>query len=751
MRGSKLLPFNAQDPAELLARAIRELSTAAKVVSFYPPEHPAVRVAVDRVLATLGLVLNREPEVELAFGEAGILTRGEYLPDTDPGLRAFATFLLNRCVARITFRRGMDAASLTEFLRLLGADPRRLAGQGGPARQLLQKNVTTISIAEIDLEKILASEAEPVPGDSVDSSDETGVWKRLVTNYLKEPGKASPAGMRALLKSLATEPPRLAEWIEDAGATAGRDLAKLVGRLAEEIHREFPDGRQEFPARLGEALLKLPPRMRMDLLLQKLPLPDGSGDLMERVAHTLGEADVVDLISSFIEAEQQLSPRLFAVCAKVFATRGKSAPYFGAVTARLSEKGEPGSDLGRIWQSLQGLLVESDQDYLSETYKSTLEAVADHPGGPDGELRKTLAACEGFATAFAPEAISEHACRVMMAALDVEADPVRVEELRDDLERRARRMTGRDRMGLLADTVRAISQPRGDDLKAPGRAAMDKRVRSVVEQMVRVFRSDYDHLTEEERGRAGTEFKELGGIAAPVLADALAEEENWEVRKGLINVLTSLGRTAAPVLLKRLDDSSWFLVRNVAMLLGEIGGQSLVEPLAGLLRHPEPRVRREAASSLGKIGGSRTVAHLRQAILDPEVSTIAARVLGEIDRENTVGLFSRKVAKTGRLVRDERGAREAITILGEMGAMEAVPALSRILRRGVWLPVSAGDTLRTQAAQALRRIGTPEAMEAIRQGTRSIRKVVRDTCLTLSLGSQPGDVPANPPSSEAAA
>src|SRR4029450_5751749 len=105
----------------------------------------------------------------------------------------------------------------------------------------------------------------------------------------------------------------------------------------------------------------------------------------------------------------------------------------------------------------------------------------------------------------------------------------------------------------------------------------------------------------------------------------------------------SMARTAMPVLLQRLDDPSWFMVRNVAMLLGEIGGQSLVEPLAGLLKHPEPQVRREAASALGKIGGSRAVAQLRQAILDPEAGTIAARVLGELDRENTVALFAKRL------------------------------------------------------------------------------------------------------------
>jgi HEAT repeat protein len=742
------MPFSVQEPAEQVCRAIRELSTAAKVVSFYPPDHPAVRVAVDRVLATLGGLLNRQSEVDLAFAEPGILHAGEYLTDPDPALKSFAAFLLNRCIARITFRRGLDAATLTEFLRLLGTDPRRRpAGDG--AGEIARKGWPTLTLAEIDLEKILASEAEPVPGDSLAEPDDTGAWKRLVTSYLRDPGNASAAGMRALLRSLATEPARLGEWIESAAQESGREVSKLIGRLAEEIRREAPDCLEGLPARLGEALFAIPARLRLDLILQKLPLADGSGDLMDRVTRSLGDAAVVELISSLVESEQQLSPRLFAVCAKVFSARGKSAPYFGDITACLAERGGAESDLARIWQSLQGLLVESDQDYLSENYKATLEAVAGQHAGVDPSLREALAACEGFAGAFAPELISDHACRVIMGALDVEPDARRIEELRDDLERRARRMAGRDRMALLADTVRAISKPRGDDLKAPGRS-MDKRVRSVVEQMVRVFRTDYDHLTEQERERAGAEFKELGGIAAPVLADALAEEDNWEVRRGLISVLSLLGRTAMPVLLKRLDDPSWFLVRNIAMLLGEIGGQGLVEPLAGLLKHPEPRVRREAASALGKIGGSRTVAHLRQAILDPEVGTIAARVLGELDRDNTVSLFTRRLAKTGRLAPDERATREAITILGEMEADDAAPMLIRILRRGLWIPFSAGDTLRTQAAHALRRIGTPEAWQAIEEGTRSRRRVVRDTCLTLFQESPAGSRPAATSDVEAA-
>jgi hypothetical protein len=744
------MPFNAQDPIEPISRVIRELSTATKVVSFYPSGNPAVRVAVDRVHHLLALLFNRETELTLSFGEPGITHRGAYLPDSDPALRAFSSFLLNRGVARLTFRRGLDAATLTDFLRLLGNDPRALGALGGLARQLAERRISTISLEEIDLEKILASEVESIPGEGAATEEERGAWKTLLASYLLEGGMTAPAGIRALLRSLAAEPARLRDWLEHPVVATSRDLPKLMQRLAQEVSRETPESLEALAAGLAEAVLALPPRLRMDLTLLKTPVVGSAEDLMEMTIRRLPEAGVAELIGAFVRAERQLSPRLFAACARVFSVRGKTAPFFGDITAVIAAAGEDGVELGRVWQSLQGLLVESDQEYLTETAHATLEE-AERGLGLDAPLRQALEADEGFDAAFAAEAISDHACRVMMGALDAEKDEERIESLRDDLERRARRMAGRERMGLLADTVRSISEPRGVDLRVPGRYGLDKRVRSVVEQMVRVFRTDFEHLSEEQKSRAGAEFKELGGIAAPALTDALAEEENWEVRRGIIAVLASMGSAAMPVLLKRLDDSSWFLVRNLALLLGEIGGQSLVEPLAGLLLHPEPRVRREAAGALGKIGGSRAVAHLRQAILDPEVSTVAARVLGEIDRANTVALFSKRLARTGRFVSDERAAREAIAILGEMEAAEAVPILSRILQRGFWMPLSAGDTLRTQAAQALYRIGTDEALGALRAGTRSARRVVRDTCNTLTSGGEPPLDPTGMSTPEAAA
>ncbi len=720
------VPTIAPEP---LNRALRELCTATKVVSFYPSEHPAVRVAVGRFLTSMEGLLAAQTEIQLGFADAGVVHHGEFLPDSDRALQAFAGYLLNRGVARITLRRGLDPETFTSFLRLLASDPSQIIQQGGLSKFLESRGVTALQVGEIDLEKILASESGSPDPDAKEG--DRGAWKRIITDFLRGSSGTASEGTRGLIRSLATDARMLRELMADLGAESPRDLPGLMGRLAEEIRKEVPGSLDTFLANLGESLQALPPRLRMDLILHKIPLADGTSDLVADVCAKMTDPLVVDLISSFLESERQLSPRLFAVCSKVFAARGRSAPYFGPIAARLQEKGA-NPDLGRIWQSLQGLLVESDKDYLSETYKATLEAISSQAGDLDASLMEAVSGAQGFGEAFATDAIAGHACRVVLSALDLETDDSRTAALREDLERRARKMSGRRSLPILSETLGTLAGPRGDDPVSPSRSAMDRRVRSVAETLVGVFRSEYTRLAEEERARTVRVFKELGGVVSPALLDALGEEESWEVRKGLLTALSAVGRPAVPLLLKRLADPSWYLVRNALLLLGEIGGQSLVEPVAAMLHHEEPRVRREAACALGKIGGPRAVAHLRHAILDAEAGSVAARVLLEIDRENTVAMFTSRLRRAGMLISQDSPVQEAITVLGEMEASEAVPALSRILDRWLWIPMGRGDQVRSQAARALRRIGTPEAMEAIRKGVHSSRRVVRDTCESLA-------------------
>jgi HEAT repeat protein len=698
-----------------------------KVAAFYPPRHPAVAQAVGRAHTTLSAILDAEQQLDLGLAEAGVVRGEDFLADSDKGLKAFAGFLLNRGIARIGFRRGLTRDALSEFLHLVATDPSHLAASGGLARSLAERGITSIEIGEIDLEKILASESEGVP---TGTAPEGETWKRLVTDFLRSPDSTPGDGLRTLFRGLASDPAKCGEMLAHAAAAHPTEFPRLAGRLAQEILREVPESLPVLAATFGESLLRVNPETRMDLALSRIPLPNSSGDLMEALVSRMSEPMIVDLITSFVDAEGQLSPRLFAACAKIFSFRGRSEPYFAPVSARLRERSaRGGSDLSDIWQSLQGLLVEGDRSHLSDTYRTTLETIAERAQPIDGALRRSLEASPGFSEGFSPDGISGHCARVVAAALDASPDSPDAESFRDELARRAARMSRRDELPLLGEMARAFVHSLPAEEATDGGTGMDRRFRAILDQLLAVYRREFERLSEEERGCVTRDLVLMKRVVAPYLVDALSGEENWEVRKGLIAAIASLGRAAVPALLRRLDDPSWYLVRNLALLLGDVGGAAVVEPLASLLQHEEPRVRREAATSLGKIGGPKSIEMLRRAIRDPEISSVAARVLGEIDGNHTVAFFSGRLERAGPILLNPSPLFQAIEILGEMEAAAAVPVLARVLSRGFWFPLGAGDALRAEAARALRRIGGSGAEAALQTGASSIRRVVREACL----------------------
>ena len=62
---------------------------------------------------------------------------------------------------------------------------------------------------------------------------------------------------------------------------------------------------------------------------------------------------------------------------------------------------------------------------------------------------------------------------------------------------------------------------------------------------------------------------------------------------------------------------------------------------------------------------------------------------------------------------------KAIEALGAAGGTEAVSALKIALNRGQWWSLFANRRHRSAAAQSLRRIGTPEALDTLRDASRS--------------------------------
>ncbi len=116
---------------------------------------------------------------------------------------------------------------------------------------------------------------------------------------------------------------------------------------------------------------------------------------------------------------------------------------------------------------------------------------------------------------------------------------------------------------------------------------------------------------------------------------------------------------------------------------------------------------------------------------DAEVRQGAIRYLGVMKNKEAVPLLVKLITQKNPWGRKNSLIISGIEALGEIGAEEAVAGLVRLLKKSTIFAKKRNDEVRIAAATALEKIGNEQAMEALAQGTRYRRKIVRQVCERL--------------------
>jgi HEAT repeat protein len=180
-------------------------------------------------------------------------------------------------------------------------------------------------------------------------------------------------------------------------------------------------------------------------------------------------------------------------------------------------------------------------------------------------------------------------------------------------------------------------------------------------------------------------------------------------------------------LVHALEHREWFVVRNVAELLGELGIESAVPALARRLDHEDERVRKAVALALAKIGTRGAVEPLRRALHDPSPEVRMQVALGIGGQKSAALAMPLVVAMDEE--KDETVLRELILALGRIASPDAVQALikcsqpaGRIFgRKSAALRLAAVEGLRLAATAAAR--GTLDGLTD--DGDKQVREAAR--------------------------
>jgi hypothetical protein len=722
-------PSLPPETAAQFAEFARACKAAARAVALYPGSHPAIGASLARLTQATARLATTGP-FKLQVRADSMLLDGSAAPRPDPAIGELADVLYRHTIGALTVNGAADAQSWRTLLLLLARSPEEVRGDGGIARLWATAGGPSLDIVEIDYAEVLREkQGDAATIDQIIAAAIAGPQLQLDDSTLQ-----------ALL-GIIGDPEKLQQLmaqLETATAPGGIEaktaaLLNLLRGLAEQVARTNPKQLDGVFQQVGQAAGRFSTDSMVTLLAQrdKPEAMAGPINVVGAVADRMTDASVAQFVAGAVIAEGGATDRLAHAFQALVPERDRQRQLLA-----LAETEVAATDMGQdasfseLWGRVEGMLTSySDETYVSTEYGRELtsararavdvERVSDDP--PDR-------VAEWLAT------VSDSALRsldhyMLLDLLAIEEDALRWRDVAQTVIAHADDLV---RVGHF-DPAWQLAEAVVD--RAAERPEREPHARSALAQFGRG--SIMKHVAVHLRGAndEGYErFKRIchamgTSIIAP-LAEALSTEQDARSRRRLRDILIDFGAQGRESVQQLMSAPNWEVRRTAAFLLREFGGIEGLKELVPLLADSEPLVQREAVQGLVMNGSDEASAILLRALTGGAGrtrQTLVSELLSLRD-ERAAPFYGYLIRHLPRRALPQLYIA-AVEALGTLAAAESTGALKDALHHGeFWAPMRT-RRVRAAAAAALRKIGTPAALDALRaassRGPRGVRAAAR--------------------------
>jgi HEAT repeat protein len=214
-----------------------------------------------------------------------------------------------------------------------------------------------------------------------------------------------------------------------------------------------------------------------------------------------------------------------------------------------------------------------------------------------------------------------------------------------------------------------------------------------------------------KRDEAGQILIRFGDVILNRLLDIIHEVSDSKERVNVMHLIIDMGQKAIPAIKDQINNKNapWYLLRNMAFILGHIGNETNAYILKPLLLHENNRVRLEALKSIFQIGEKQRGPLLLSVLpkADDQFRLNIIEALGNAKCADAVPIFLDLLKKRSLLASQSQiDLQEKICIaLGLIGSPEAISALSEIAESKSFLRIRAyPEKVKHAATRALESI-----------------------------------------------
>ena len=708
-------PLPADASAALIALA-RACKAAACAVVLYPAEHPTISAAL-LSLATAARTATASGALTIGVTPDTLTVDRRQIAKPDAAVTELAALLHAHQVGQLIVHPQIDADLWRRFLTVLAVPPDQARLRGGLARVWSSEAQSGIEVRRIDFNELLR---ERIRGDRA-------TWERIVAECLEGNRVALDDSTIDLIGEILDRPGQIGELFTainrrtPGDGTGGADaLGGLLQAVAQFVGHTQPDALDSAMSAIADATARLPVATLGPLLKTPRAATRASlGRFIADLARRVQDGTIAEMIAIEVRGGRGTSPMLADAFCGLAPDRTRRSAILNL--ARTSVEGTNTPDdvtAASAWQSSEDfLLAYSDERFVSDAYDGELRRIADRAVELDRDQTDPPDRVAAWIHSVDESAVMLLDAQMLIDLMALQHDVRRWRELADLAIARIDRLVVVGDFSSATFLVGAIHH----QAQSHDEPAVQTAAGALVDHMLNTatMRHVATHLDtiDNDTVAAATRFcHALGTSVVGPLAVALSSEERTRARQHLIEILLGLG-AAGRQSVERLKQSPNPAVRRTAvLLLREFGGSNALLELESLLNDAEPQVQRDATRAIAMMRSEAAYQTLTRALTTgtERARSVITAVLSTIPTEDALPALAYLVRSAPCRGPMWHVYERAVLRLGVIGGRTAVDALADVMNKRVgWAPFKI-VVLRRLAADAIARIGTPDALDALR-------------------------------------
>lgn len=542
----------------------------------YDAVNRTVEMATEKVNSIFDLLLEDSDEITIFIGQHAFIFEDKFVERSNQLFDAFANLLFNHGISAITFVKGMTAAELHDFMKLVGRRSSFSWDEGGIGAALIQHNVNNIRVREMSeldfsLDDEVLEEIEEASGED----DNSPLWQRYALSIVY--GLHPEAAMHNVE---VYSPKKLAEvtrkMLEDSAGGRDEPLAKdltrfLLSLKSSKVHVY----RAATMKLLADFVSELSPQVRR-LFLGNVFNLDVDAEMCEGFLRGVSDQVIMDALQNASVDPGYAPPVALQLLGRLASERNLPVPSVSMANLPAEQNAERIAELFR---------EDEFAKYVPRSYQNALISILKTKNLPP-DVQENLALLK---ESIHPGRLDKHIGEILLLILDgsVEVKDLGMlkRHLKETIDHYLESREYRKISGLLDSCCREQNW-QNISFEINEHVSSGYFINSLLD--------DIHRLEKEKSIECVDLILKIGSPFIAALMNRLSLEDNRSIRRTYLNLLLRFGEDCIQPAVNRLNDSRWFVVRNMIYLLRELGEQSALPHIRLCVKHPNPKVSLEA-------------------------------------------------------------------------------------------------------------------------------------------------------------